>query len=67
MHYILGDKVVLKDVEYFQEYNGKEFEIIEIYMGYAYRVKRDGFDPIWVTTKNLNNRIIHLSFLYQNH
>lgn len=52
MHYILGDKVVLKDVDYFQEYNGLEFEIIEIYMGYAYRVKRDGFDPIWVTTKN---------------
>ena len=52
MHYILGDKVVLKDVEYFQEYNGKEFEIIEICMGYAYRVKRDGFDPIWVTVKN---------------
>jgi hypothetical protein len=21
-------------------------------MGFSYRVKRDGFDPIWVTTRN---------------
>lgn len=52
MFYKLGDKVVLKDLEYFEEYNGKEFEIVEIYLGYSYRVKRDGFDPIWVTVKN---------------
>ena len=48
----LGDKVVLKDLDYFEEYNGLEFEIIETHMGFSYRVKRDGFDPIWVTTKN---------------
>ena len=52
MHYRLGDRVVLKDLDYFKEYNGLEFEIIEIYMGFSYRVKRDGFDPIWVTTRN---------------
>ena len=52
MFYKLGDKVVLKDLDYFEEYNGKEFEIIEIYMGFSYRVKRSGFDPIWVTTNN---------------
>ena len=52
MHYKLGDTVILKDLDYFEEYNGLEFTIIEIYMGFSYRVKRDGFDPIWVTTKN---------------
>ena len=52
MFHRLGDKVVLKDLEYFEEYNGKEFEIIEIYHGVCYRVKADGFDPIWVTVKN---------------
>ena len=52
MHYRLGDKVVLKDLDYFEEYNGKEFTIIEIYHGFSYRVKADGFDPIWVTTNN---------------
>jgi len=52
MSYKLGDTVVLKDLDYFEEYNGLEFTIIEIYMGYSYRVKRVGFDPIWVTTKN---------------
>lgn len=52
MHYKLGDTVVLKDLDYFEEYNGLEFTIIEIYMGYSYRVKRFGFDPIWVTEKN---------------
>ena len=49
MFYKLGDRVVLKDLDYFEEYNGLEFEIIEIYMGFSYRVTRDGFDPIWVT------------------
>lgn len=52
MHYKLGDTVILKDLEYFEEYNGLEFTIIEIDMGYSYRVKRFGFDPIWVTAKN---------------
>lgn len=52
MFYKLGDRVVLKDLDYFEEYNGLEFEIIEIYMGFSYRVVRDGFDPIWVTTRN---------------
>lgn len=52
MHYVLGDCVILKDLDYFEEYNGLEFEIIEIHMGYCYRVKRSGFDPIWVTEKN---------------
>ena len=52
MYYKLGDKVVLKDLDYFEEYNGLEFEIIEIYLGFSYRVRRSGFDPIWVTTKN---------------
>lgn len=52
MFHKLGDRVVLKDLDYFEEYNGLEFEIIEIYMGFSYRVVRDGFDPIWVTTRN---------------
>jgi hypothetical protein len=52
VHYRLGDNVVLKDLDYFEEYNGLEFTIIEIYMGFSYRVKRDGFDPIWVTARN---------------
>lgn len=52
MHYKLGDTVILKDLDYFEEYNGLEFTIMEIYLGFSYRVKRDGFDPIWVTTKN---------------
>lgn len=52
MFYKLGDTVVLKNLDYFEEYNGLEFTIIEIYMGFSYRVKRDGFDPIWVTTNN---------------
>lgn len=52
MYYKLGDKVILKDLDYFEEYNGLEFTIIEVYMGFSYRVKRDGFDPIWVTTRN---------------
>jgi hypothetical protein len=52
MFYKLGDTVVLKGLDYFEEYNGKEFTIIEIYMGFSYRVKRDGFDPIWVTSNN---------------
>ena len=51
-HYRLGDKVILKDVEYFKEYNDKEFIIVEIYMNYCYKVATEGFDPIWVTTKN---------------
>ena len=52
MYYKLGDTVVLKNLDYFEEYNGLEFTIIEVYMGFSYRVKRDGFDPIWVTTNN---------------
>lgn len=52
MHYRLGDRVVLKDLDYFVRYNGLEFEIIEICMNYCYRVKRNGFDPIWVTERN---------------
>ena len=52
MHYRIGDKVVLKNLDYFEEYNGLEFTIIEIYMGFSYRVKRDGFDSIWVTANN---------------
>ena len=51
-HYKLGDKVTLKDVEFFKEYNDKEFIIVEIYMNYCYKVATEGFDPIWVTTKN---------------
>lgn len=52
MYYRLGDTVVLKSLDFFEEYNGLEFTIIEIYMGFSYRVTRDGFDPIWVTAKN---------------
>lgn len=52
MFYKLGDTVTLKGLDYFEEYNGLEFTIIEIYLGFSYRVKRDGFDPIWVTVKN---------------
>lgn len=52
MFYKLGDTVTLKGLDYFEEYNGLEFTIIEIYLGFSYRVKRNGFDPIWVTTKN---------------
>lgn len=52
MHYRLGDTVVLKDLDFFEEYNGLEFTIIEIYFGLNYRVSRDGFDPIWVTEHN---------------
>ena len=52
MFYKLGDTVTLKDLDYFEEYNGLKFTIIEIYMGFSYRVTRDGFDPIWVTAKN---------------
>ena len=51
MFYKIGDKVTLKDC-YFENYNGKEFEIIQIYKFYTYKVKADGFDPIWVTTEN---------------
>lgn len=50
--YRLGDTVILKNLDYFEEYNGLEFTIIEIHHGFSYRVKRNGFDPIWVTTKN---------------
>ena len=52
MYYKLGDKVVLKDVKHFEEYNGKEFEIVEIYLAYCYKVAASGFDPIWVTMDN---------------
>ena len=52
MFYKLGDKVILKDIDYFTEYNGKEFEIIEIYERYCFKVKASGFDPIWVTSRN---------------
>ena len=52
MFYKLGDKVVLKDMDYFVEYNNKEFEIIEVWEGYCYRVTADGFDPVWVTDRN---------------
>ena len=52
MHYVLGDTVILKDLDYFDEYNGQEAIILEIHMGYCYRVKCNGFDPIWVTAKN---------------
>ena len=48
----LGDTVVLKDLDYFEEYNGQEAIVLEIHMGVCYRVKCDGFDPIWVTAKN---------------
>lgn len=52
MFYKLGDTVVLKNMDYFTEYNGKEFEIIEVWEGYCYRVKASGFDPVWVTARN---------------
>ena len=52
MWYKVGDKVTLKDVTYFDNYNGKEFTIIQIYKYYSFKVARDGFDPIWVTSDN---------------
>jgi hypothetical protein len=51
-YYKLGDKVVLKNIEPFTEYNDKEFTIIQIYAHRSFKVKRDGFDPIWVTSDN---------------
>jgi len=51
-YYKLGDKVILKDIEPFIEYNNKEFTIIQIYAHRSFKVKRDGFDPIWVTSDN---------------
>lgn len=50
--YRIGDKVTLKGLDFFEEYNGLEFTIIDIYMGLSYRVKRSGFDAIWVTEHN---------------
>ena len=51
----LGDKVILKGV-YFEEYNNKEFTIINVHIteekAVLYRVFNDGFDPIWVTEEN---------------
>jgi hypothetical protein len=52
MFYKIGDTVVLQDLDYFQNYNGKEFIIIDVYLEKIYQVKADGFDPIWVTEKN---------------
>lgn len=52
MYYRLGDTVVLKGIDAFKEYNGKEFTIIQVYHRDSYKVKRDGFDPIWVTSDN---------------
>ena len=52
MWYKLGDKVVLKDIKHFEEYNGKEFTITEVYKYYTFKVERNGFDPIWVTSDN---------------
>ena len=53
--YNLNDKVVLKDI-YFEEYNNKEFYIVEMEIcnnkTALYKVKSDGFDPIWVAEKN---------------
>jgi hypothetical protein len=52
MFYKIGDTVVLQGLDYFQNYNGKEFIIIDVYLGKIYQVKADGFDPIWVTDNN---------------
>lgn len=52
MFYKIGDTVVLQDLDYFQNYNGKEFIIIDVYLEKIYQVKADGFDSIWVTEKN---------------
>ena len=53
MHYNLGDKVILKNLdEPFEVYNDKEFVIEEIYKFVVFKVKRDGFDPIWVNRDN---------------
>lgn len=52
MFYKIGDTVVLQDLDYFQNYNGKEFIIIDVYLEKIYQVKSDGFDPIWVTENN---------------
>ena len=52
MWYKLGDKVTLQGVKHFEEYNGKEFTIVQIYKYYSFKVARDGFDPIWVTSEN---------------
>ncbi len=51
MFYKKGDKVVLQDI-YFENYNGKEFTIVDVYLEKVYKVEADGFDPIWVSSSN---------------
>ena len=52
MQYKLGDTVILKDVDSFDEYNGLEFTIVNVCVEEIFQVKRAGFDPIWVVERN---------------
>ncbi len=54
--YKLGDKVILQDL-YFEEYNNKEFIIIDFVQNETgsktYKVQRNGFDVIWISENNI--------------
>ena len=57
MQYKLGDTVILKDVDSYDEYNGLEFTIVNVCVEEIFQVKRAGFDSIWITKNNIRQEV----------